>query len=415
MTNMNVNKGLFLAYIFAICLTNLANTNILFAQDVLFLYDGSTESGVYQGIDGNKILYQPFNSDKSEKIKRKQVAMISNPQGWVRVFQKDKEVLISFPNDSYDLIITSIGEVIKSNEVLVHDTMVEYEKFQSLSKDRLPLSSVTAVVYKTKQVLPLVEIKQVANTFVRMHNAGKFDLSSSDSPHTANIPSILDAEGTVVFETDVNISEEDQVDAETPRGIEENEGTPFMGEENSEAPVKASPQLNYKEGPTLPISETEFREKALRKTDQFSGYIKRVVDKGTSRFEANKAINQAITLFVHDSSLVEVSNVKSNKKYSYFIREYLYHIQELKYDRVEIDWAEVSYVGDIKLGPDGNWYGSVTFLQVFKGFRDGQLLYEDKTLKRMEVILKGYEKVREGKTEVLWDVLLSNIAVEHTS
>ncbi len=409
---MKFNRGLLVAYLTAFCLSNLANHHTLFGQDVLFLFDGSTESGVYQGIEKGKVLYQPFNSTKVEKIKRKHVAMISNPQGWIRIFQRDREVLINLPNDTYDLIISSVGEVIKSNEVLVQDTRVEYEKFQTLSTERLPLSSVTAVIYKTKQVLPLANIKQVVNTLVSMQNMGKFALEPVGKREDANSSSALEGEGVVVFETNVGVSDrknsegEDTLEPET-RGVE-------SGEDGTKPIVKHAPG-GFREGPVMPISETEFREKALRKTDQFSGYVKRVVDKNSSRFEANKAINQAITLFVHDSSYVEVSNIKSNKKYSYFIREYLYHIQELKYDRIEIDWAEVSYVGDIKLGPDGNWYGSVTFLQVFKGFRDGRLMYEDKTLKRMEVILKGYEKVREGKTEVLWDVLLSNIAVEHTS
>ena len=395
----------------------LFNLGAVQGQDIFFLTNGGTESGVFQGIDGKKVLFQPFDSKKTEKLKRKQVAMISNPQGWVRIFQNEREVLINFHNDSYDLILMASGEVLRSTEVLVHEKVIEFEKFDTRIKEHLPVSSVAAVVYKTKQVLPLQNPKSVANLMAQMNQAGKFTFSDSETVVKSQPATTLDAEGTVVFDTDVDPSQdsrEETDDTATPRGIGEGvaeDGVP------SEASLEESNTIELKstDGPVLPVSEAEFREKALRKTDQFSQYVKRVVDKGASRFEANKAINQAITLFVHDSSLVEVSNVKSGKNFSYFIREYLYHIQELKYDKVEIDWAEISYVGDIKLGPDGNWYGSVTFLQIFKGFRDGRLMYEDKTLKRMEVILKGYEKIREGKTEVLWDVLLSNIAVEHTS
>ncbi|MEM6632488.1 MAG: hypothetical protein AAF694_22650 [Bacteroidota bacterium] len=394
----------------------LFNLQIVHGQDIFFLSNGGTESGIYEGVDGNKILFRPFNSQKSEKLKRKQVAMISNPQGWVRIFQSEREVLVNFHNDTYDLVLMASGEVLQSTEVLVHEKVVEFEKINTRTKEHIPVSSVAAVVYKTKQVLPLKDSKTVANLIAQMNTAGKFNLSDPKSVVKAQPATTLDAEGTVVFETqaDIDQSADDEQEDEvaTPRGVGEEvaeDGVPAT------LPPSNTIELTNKEGPVLPVSEDEFREKALRKTDQFSQYVKRVVDKNASRFEANKAINQAITLFVHDSSLVEVSNIKSGKNFSYFIREYLYHIQELKYDRVEIDWAEISYVGDIKLGPDGNWYGSVTFLQIFKGFRDGRLMYEDKTLKRMEVILKGYEKIREGKTEVLWDVLLSNIAVEHTS
>ena len=76
---------------------------------------------------------------------------------------------------------------------------------------------------------------------------------------------------------------------------------------------------------------------------------------------------------------------------------------------------EINYVGDVRKGTDGNYYGYVTFTQIFKGFKDGMLVYEDKTEKRVEVMFKGYTKSQQGSTSDLWDVLLSNIKVYQTS
>ena len=82
--------------------------------------------------------------------------------------------------------------------------------------------------------------------------------------------------------------------------------------------------------------------------------------------------------------------------------------------RLRLPWVEVNYVGDIRKGQDGNYYGYVTFVQIFRGFKDGKIQYEDMTEKRVEVMFKGYTKFEGGQSSELWDVLLSNIKVEET-
>ena len=64
--------------------------------------------------------------------------------------------------------------------------------------------------------------------------------------------------------------------------------------------------------------------------------------------------------------------------------------------------------------PDGNLYGTVSFEQEFRGYRDGKLVYSDVTLKHANVVLKMYEKTYEGSTRKIWDVLLSDVGVEAT-
>jgi len=374
------------------------------AQDTFYFTDGSSMTGTYQGMSGSKILFSAFNSSKVEKLKVKSVALVCNPQGTFRIYENGNERLINFINDDYDLLIQQGGNFVRASEVRVRRDDVSCTEYLTSNEVVLPIEACIAVIYRNKQLLPLADINAVVKAIWAAEQAGINQAVDAN----AQVRQTRDPAYTEPSSNPVNTHESfDEVERGQSPGSSLSESEPQTEEEadNRVSQTDNQPTMIPNEGPQLPVNEEEFQTKALRKTQQFTNYINRIIDKNSSRFEANKAINQAITLFVNDTCYVEVSNVKTQKKTSYYIREYLYHIQELKYDRVEVEWAEINYVGDIKLGPDGNWYGTVTYLQVFKGFKDGQIVYQDKTMKRMEVILRSYEKVTEGKTELLWDVL----------
>ncbi len=390
----------------------------LHAQDTFYFNDGSSMTGTYQGTNKDKVLYTSFNSSKVQKLKAKNLALITNPRGTFRIYEGSNERLINFLNEDFDLIVLQGGNFTRAEHVTISKSMISCIEYQTGNQINLPVESCRAIIYRNKQLLPLGNINNVVTAIWAAEQAGMNNISNLEYDSTTPVQTSNTVEETMPpyqVEEDSNISDLDRGQNPAPNNtsesMDENEVTIVNGDEGELSNNTGLPL----DGPQLPVDEKEFQTKALRKTQQFTNYINRIIDKEASRFEANKAINQAITLFVNDTCFVEVSNLKTLDKTKYYVREYLYHIQELKYDRVEVEWAEINYVGDIKLGPDGNWYGTVTYLQVFRGFRDGQIIYQDKTLKRMEVILRSYEKVSEGKTELLWDVLLSNIAVEHTS
>jgi hypothetical protein len=162
------------------------------------------------------------------------------------------------------------------------------------------------------------------------------------------------------------------------------------------------------------VPRKEFEEKAEKKTEQFTDYLKVLCDK-TSSYEAlDKAIDQALTLFVNDEAVVEVSSNNRNSILRLKIRDYLLKVKRIQYDKIEIKWTHVQYVSDLKLGADGNLYGTVSFEQEFRGYRDGRLVYSDVTLKHANVVLKTYTKAYEGSARKVWDVLLSDIGVVAT-
>ncbi|HTI09968.1 MAG TPA: hypothetical protein VL832_15480 [Puia sp.] len=162
------------------------------------------------------------------------------------------------------------------------------------------------------------------------------------------------------------------------------------------------------------VSKKEFEEKAEKKTTQFTEYLKILCDKTAGFEELNKAIAQTLTLFVNENAIIETSSNNRNNVSSLKIRDYLLKVKKLQYDKIEIEWTHVQYVSDLKPGPDGNFYGVVSFEQVFRGYRDGKLVYSDITRKNATVVLKTYQKSIEGSTTSVWDVLLSDVGVIST-
>jgi hypothetical protein len=162
------------------------------------------------------------------------------------------------------------------------------------------------------------------------------------------------------------------------------------------------------------ISRKEFEQRAIQKTNKLNEYLKILCSKSASYEKSNEATDQAVNLFVNEDAKVVTSSIKTNTVNSYKIRTYLTRVKLFKYDKIEIEWTHVQYVSDLKMGKDGNFYGVVSFEQVFRGYRDNQLIYSDITKKNAVVVLKTYDKNYEGSTKTVWDVLLSDIGVVYT-
>jgi hypothetical protein len=162
------------------------------------------------------------------------------------------------------------------------------------------------------------------------------------------------------------------------------------------------------------VSRKEFEEKAEKKTAQFTDYLKILCDKSAGYEELDKAVNQAVGLFVNEDAVVEVSSNNRNSILRSKIRDYLRKVKQVQYDKIDVKWTHVQYVSDLKPGPDGNLYGTVSFEQEFRGYRDGKMVYSDVTLKHANVVLKTYDKTYEGSTRKVWDVLLSDVGVVAT-
>lgn len=159
-----------------------------------------------------------------------------------------------------------------------------------------------------------------------------------------------------------------------------------------------------------------FGAKALKKTEEFTGYIKAITSSATNKQASTKSINMAVALFLDEEARVEVSNVRTGSKNKYKIRDYLNRLmmRSGQYDQVSVEYANISYASKFRKGPDGNYYGSVTFVQKFQGFIDGNLVYSDATKRSVTVVLKHYEKAVQGQIVEGWDVFLDDVGVVET-
>jgi len=158
-----------------------------------------------------------------------------------------------------------------------------------------------------------------------------------------------------------------------------------------------------------------FGVKALQKTEEFTQYLQQIESVNTNRDAAIKSINQACDLFLNQgvAARVEVSNTANSVVNKYLIRDYLNRtmIKSGQFDKVNIEFANINYASKFTKGADGNYYGTVTFIQKFQGFVDGNLVLAEETKKSLTIVLKHYTKQINGEEVSGWDIFLDDMGV----
>ena len=162
--------------------------------------------------------------------------------------------------------------------------------------------------------------------------------------------------------------------------------------------------------------EDIFKKKSLEKAREFEGYIKTIAATNIDNASAKKAINLACDLFANSDARIEVSNINSAASDKYKVREYLNRLMLAsgKFEKVQIDYVNINYVSKFIKGVDGNYHGTVSFVQTFKGFIDGKMIYGDVTKRTLAVVVKPYQKAVNGESTIVWDVVLGDIGVVQT-
>ncbi len=157
-----------------------------------------------------------------------------------------------------------------------------------------------------------------------------------------------------------------------------------------------------------------FTDKAMQKSHDLGRYLRLISSKHEIEEDKLYAIREALQLFISDSSRVEVSSVNNDLKQQFTIREYLERLRLLSYDKVELVWIKAQMVSRFRKGEDGRYYGIITAQQLFRGFLEDEVAYQDVTEKNIEVVLDRYLVFDEGKKKHRWDVFLSDISVQQT-
>lgn len=160
--------------------------------------------------------------------------------------------------------------------------------------------------------------------------------------------------------------------------------------------------------------EAHFIEIAETKAGDFGRYLGIICDPRDTPEDKLYSVNAAVKLFISDSAKIEVSSTKSERKKYFTVRDYLERLRILPYDRVDITWMQANMVCGLRPGLDGKYYGVIAAQQLFKGYLDNKVVYQDITEKDVEVVLTRYEVFDEGEKQQKWDVFLSNIGVQQT-
>lgn len=399
------------------------------AQDVLYLKNGASIECRFVGFRNQKLAYQSLDDPggRESLVKQRDMSLL---------FYEDGTYII-FGVDGPDGYRTYPGYGLEFDRVLFEDGHMEPIAIDNMSSETLSYARLSDL-QGPLQTLRLNELLLIIEENGRHHMLGNpsqvaeflqaVDLAEVEAAAQSGLSSGMSS-GSSSWEEDVPVANatpptpvEEAYEPDTPDNptYPATESEPISDPEpepESTEPVieQEAPVANDRnDGDEIDIDLETYSNRALEKTETLGQYFALIADKETPWQEANDAIDLAVGLFIGEESAVEVSSASSTTKKRYPIRRYLERMKLLKYDQIEIEWSDISYVSKLRKGVDGNYYGVVSFVQRFAGYREGKLVYSDYTRKSIEVILKGYTKFVGGTYKEEWDVFLSDIGVVNT-
>jgi hypothetical protein len=127
--------------------------------------------------------------------------------------------------------------------------------------------------------------------------------------------------------------------------------------------------------------------------------------------------NERSNLFLNHGkeSRVEILSLKTTDQRIYKVSDYLNRLikKSDQLDKVTVEFVDVYYYSQFRKAPDGNYYGTVSFVQKLQGFKDGNIIYGNKT-KRTIVIVLPPSSGPYNQALLGWDVYLDDIGVVET-
>lgn len=380
------------------------------AQDKIYFKSGSTLCNITD-ITAVSVTYLPLESSKPITKYVNTILLIFNDNGEYLVpakmdfsLAKTRELVKKFLQDK---ISSRSSDQLFRNDNTVVETEISKEDKNYVymgNESKIEKKQLVTIIYKDGKHQILGSVSKAADILWAIHEQDNVPKPVKSKTETEKKDSGSKTTSTVTI-SPVKIQPPVENTLAESGVIKKTNNKDSTLVEKKE-PIKNLPAVLDKES---------IAKKADEKIQQFTRYVKIILDKSADDDKVNKSINLCVLLFVDENKIVEVSskNLAQDPK-PWKIRDYLNHIKVVRYDRVEVKWRNISYITDIRKGADGNYYGNITFEQEFKGYKDGIEVYSDVTVKKADIILKTYEKISDGKTETLWDVLLGNIGVEST-
>lgn len=159
-----------------------------------------------------------------------------------------------------------------------------------------------------------------------------------------------------------------------------------------------------------------FNAMVLEKTQSLGNYLSIIGNEEVGPEKKEMTVNQAVKLFVNDRQVVQISSKNRPDIIKKTITQYLNHLRNLPYAKVEIKWSDVVFINELKKGVDGRYSATVSVKQKFVGYDgEGNVIYSDETIKAITVYLEEKEVRFADRTVMELGLLLSDIGVTQTS
>ena len=403
-------------------------------SDTIYYKDGQVVLAQVVEFTANSVRYRlpDASAVQIQTVPRSEITLIFRDNGDFMLPNQPGVTWWQGAHPDFHRIVAINGQVFPAKNLQKHGDIIYYRDAVNDFDVSFRTSETLAIIYQDGQHLLLANANEVASG---LRKAGDFAaVASSENDAVASVESIaapptenarseeLPIEGSVApEEVDANrrsagdeeaVAKASNPDSATASSIERTRTSSAFPA--STPPPSTGPQTAPK---ALELDEVDYEEyaaKAVNKAEYLGYYLDQLCDQSLTIYDRDRAVANALQLFVHDSAWVQVSSVNQDYMITYKIKDYLERLSMLGYDQVKLLWRNVQYITKFHLGPDGNYYGTVTVEQVFQGFKDGQPIYEDITQKDVEVVLGNFTKQESGSTQQAWDVLLSDIGVEET-
>ncbi|MEO1450702.1 MAG: hypothetical protein AAFV07_14325, partial [Bacteroidota bacterium] len=369
---------------------------VAWAQDVLYLKNGASIECRFVGFRGQKLAYQPLDNPggAEQTVKQRDMSLLFYEDG----------TYILFGVDGPDGYRTYPGYGLDFDRILFEDGRMEPVAIDQMGQENLTYASFSDL-QGPLTTQPLDELMLIVEENGRHHMLGDptevarllqgVDLAAVEAAAQSGVSTGMST-GNSGWEESVPVSSATEAEPTPVEEAYEPERTDRSGgfdSESTEAPATEAPTTETPDPVTEPETEPvdtpettpsdgagegeidvdleTYSNRALEKTQTLGQYFSLIADKETPWQEANDAIDLAVALFIGEEATVEVSSSNSETKKRFPIRRYLERMKLLKYDQIEIQWSDISYVSKLRKGVDGNYYGVVSFVQRFAGYREG--------------------------------------------
>lgn len=176
----------------------------------------------------------------------------------------------------------------------------------------------------------------------------------------------------------------------------------------------------------------EIEQRIIEKINDFISYLPEIAAKSNRPMEerklAQKYIEKTLDLFIgkgYDYMYIDQAGNKRNHDAvkmqttsggipnpPRYMRSYLPRLMALKYQKVEIDTCSAVRIDKhIHDAGNGQYTATASFIQSFRGWRDGRIVINDKDIKQVTVYIERHSvPIPEGE-DIFWVIRLGDIRI----